>query len=181
MSSKKRKQKINDEGNKVKYLDNTAILDYVSENRIMQQSLVLIKKILHDEKCKERNLKFTDELALNLDKVEIEMKKGTSSEESKTVDFVIGLENRLLLLVEAKFDAKNMDNVAREMPKKIKHSKEILVGNTKFIDLYHKTIILLSSDNFEQNKTRLLNQLCNNTAYSPMNVKEFYSSFFEKR
>lgn len=180
MSSKKRAQKSVIIRKEPKFIDNTVILDYTSENQIMSQSLEPIKKILQDEKCKEKGIKFTNELALDLDNVEIEMKKGTSSDESNTVDFVVGLENKHLLLVEAKFEAKNMNNIASEIPKKIKHSKEILISNTKFTNIYSKIIILLNSDNFQQNKRKLLNLLDNKISYSPMKVNEFYNTFFER-
>ena len=99
MSNKKKTQQVVID-NKIKYLDNSVIEDYASQDSIMYKSLEPIKDILIREKCKDRNIKFSKELALNLDKVEIEKQKGTPYNDN-TVDLVLGLENKQLLLVES--------------------------------------------------------------------------------
>ena len=178
MSSKRCTQKNMGINKGAKYLENADIEDYVSEDKVMRLCLEKIITILRREGCKEKNLKFTCEVALDLDKVEIENRKGTSNRDN-TVDFVIGLGNKQLLLVEAKFDAKNMENVASDIPKKVKHSREILTCNPKFVSFYNKSLILLNSEKFEQNKRKLLTLLNNQTSYAPMKVNEFYTTFFE--
>ena len=42
-----------------------------------------------------------------------------------------------------------------------------------------KKIILLSNDKFEQNKRRLLNLLDNDISFYPLNVEQFYLTFFK--
>lgn len=178
MSNKKKKKKQVVIDNTIKYNDNTVIEDYASEDFIMYKSLEPIKDILIREKCKDRNIKFSKELALNLDKVEIEKKKKTPYMDN-TVDLVIGLENKHLLLVEAKYDAQNMENIARDIHKKIKHSRELLVSNPKFVSLYNKKIILLHSEKIEENKRRLMSYLKNDISFHPLTTTEFYFTYFE--
>ena len=178
MSSKKKIQRGIVATQEIKYLDNTSIEKYASGDHIMSKSLEPIKSILIREKCKDKNIKFSKELALNLDKVEIESQKGTSYRDS-TVDFVLGLENKQLLLIEAKFESKSMDNIAGSISKKIKHSAEMLSSNPNFISLYNKYLILLDSEKFHQNKNRLMSLLNNNPAFCPARVSDFYSMFFE--
>ena len=74
MSSKKTKRKnefLNDNGAEVKFLDNTAISNYVSGDSVMGNAVKPIKEILKKEKCKEKH-KFSYEQALDLDQVEID-------------------------------------------------------------------------------------------------------------
>lgn len=177
MSNKKKTQQVVID-NKIKYLDNSVIEDYASQDSIMYKSLEPIKDILIREKCKDRNIKFSKELALNLDKVEIEKQKGTPYNDN-TVDLVLGLENKQLLLVEAKYDAKNMENIARDIHKKIKHSIELLVSNPKFVSLHNKKIVLLASENFQQNKRKLMSLLKNDSSFHPVTTTEFYYTYFK--
>lgn len=178
MSSKKKARRGVIDYRNVKYINNTAIEDYVSEDPIMSNSLELIKDILIREKCKDNNVKFSEELALNLDKVESERQRGTSRRDN-TVDFVVGLGNKHLLLIEAKFGSKNMENIASDIHKKIKHSKELLVSNPNFVSLYDKKLILLDSNKFEQNKRKLMNLLHHDVSFYPATATEFYSTFFD--
>lgn len=177
MSNKKKTRRNVVAYRDVKFTNNTAIKDYASEDPIMFNSLELIKDILISEKCKDNNIKFTEELGLNLDKVESKKQRGTSFCDN-TVDFVVGLTNKQLLLVEAKFEAKNMEKIANEIHKKIKHSKELLVSNPKFVSLYDKKIILLDSEKFEQNKRKLMNYLNNDVSFHPATTTDFYTNFF---
>ena len=162
------------------FIDNIFINKYASGDLVMVRSLELIKDILIREKCKDRKILFKDELAINLDKVETEYKKGTSCNDN-TIDFVVGLKNNKLLLVEAKFSANNMENVAKTLSKKTKHSKELLTSNQYFIGFYGKVLILLSNnEKFHQNKRKLMSLLLNDTLnYYPLTIDEFYSVFFK--
>ncbi len=180
MSNKKKVQKNIAIGQETKYVDNEVIENYVSGDIVMHNCLEQIKDILKNEHCsnKEYSL-FKNELALNLDNVEIAIKKGTSYREP-TVDFVVGLENSQLLLTEAKYLVDNMENIAIDIDKKIKHSKDLLTSNPNFGSIYKKKIILLNSKNFEQKRRRLMNLLNNDVSYYPSTSIEFYSKFFEK-
>ena len=162
-----------------KYLDNTTITDYVFGDKIMEKALMPIKEILKNERCKEKN-KFSYELALNLDQVEIETKRGTSNR-GNTVDFVVGLENKQLLLVEAKFEVKNVANIVSTFMNKVSHSKMILSANQNIRSIYKKEIILLNSRDFQQNYNRLRTMLaCKCRTAEPQTVSIFYDTFFKK-
>lgn len=181
MSSKKTNKnnslKINIQN--VKFLNNASILDYVSGDSIMQNSLSQIKKILEKEHCKEKT-NFTDEMALNLDFVEIKRQKGTS-ERGNTVDFVVGLENKHLLLVEAKFQVKNVANIVSDILDKIDHSKRILTNNPNFISFYKQEIILLNNKDFQQNYNKLRRMLISKSiTIEPQTISNFYNVFFGK-
>ena len=163
-----------------KFSGNTSILNYVSGNRIMQNSLEQIKEILENEHCKEKT-NFTYELALNLDKVEIQRKKGTS-DRGNTVDFIVSLENNQLLLVEAKSLVKNVANIVSEICDKINHSKRLLTSNENFRGFYKQEIILLSNNKeFQQNYNKLRRMSASKSrTIEPQTVSDFYNAFFCK-
>lgn len=164
-------------GKDVKYLDNNAINDYVLGNRIMEKSVKSIKEILRNEKCRDKH-KFSDEMALDLDQVEVETKRGTS-DRNNTIDFVVGLENKQLLLVEAKFEVQNVSNIVSDFMDKLIHSKRILTNNPNIRSIYKKEIILLSKKNFQQNYNRLRTMLASKSRTTePQTVSIFYNTFF---
>ena len=179
MSNKKQKRNSLNGGTDCKFLDNTSIKEYVSGDSIMIKAVKPIKEILYDEKCKEKH-NFSKELALNLDQVEILRQMGTSNRE-KTVDFVVGLENKQLLLVEAKFQVDNVANIVSDFVDKLNHSKRILTGNPNFRNFYKKNIILLSQIKFQQNYHKLRTMLAgkSNTT-EPQTISTFYNTFFSK-
>lgn len=180
MSNKKKVQKNLAVGKEAKYVDNEVIENYVSGDNIMHVCLEPIKDILKNEHCgkKEYSL-FNNELALNLDNVEIAIKKGTPNREP-TVDFVVGLENSQLLLTEVKYLVNNMENIANDIDKKIKHSRDLLTSNPKFGSIYNKKIILLNSKDFEQKRRKLMSLLNNDISFYPSTSIDFYSKFFKK-
>ena len=93
------------------YRGEKAIRNFVAGNSIMINCLDFIQTILKNEKYKEKKCPFDQEIALNLDKVEILVKKGTLRD--KTVDFVVCLEQNWLLLVEAKLEVENVANIQK--------------------------------------------------------------------
>lgn len=181
MSNKKQNKKNESlkSEQEVKFLDNTAINNYVLGDNIMEKAVKPIKEILKNEKCKEKH-NFSYELALDLDQVEIETKRGTS-ERGNTVDFVVGLENKQLLLVEAKFAVKNVANIVTEYIDKLNHSRRILTDNPNIRSLYRKEIILLSQKDFHQNYNRLRTMLASKSRTTePQTVTDFYNVFFQR-
>lgn len=163
-----------------KHVNNDFITEYASGDINMKNSIRRIVDILKDEKCKEKKLPFNSEKALDLDEVEKQQQKGAASFD-RTVDFIVGLQNKQLLLVEAKFDANNMDDVASKIKRKISHSKDILVSNINFVRFHNKNIILLSSDKmYEQNRRKLKGLLAHDTTIDPLNVVKFYNEYFSQ-
>ena len=156
---------------------NDVIIDYASGDKIMNQCLQPLIDILKKEHCKEKNLPFTDEIALNLDDVEKLKKTGVNgSKMMNTVDMVIGLyKNR----VEIKLDCKSVKDIPKDICDKISHSRDLLIENPKFVTFEKKIPVLIKNDNFEQNKRRLKNYLMGkNKDIEPYTVNGFYSTFF---
>ena len=105
---------------------------------------------------------------------------GTSNR-GKTVDFVVGLENKQLLLVEAKFQVDNVANIVSDFVDKLNHSKRILTGNPNFRNFYKKNIILLSQIKFQQNYHKLRTMLASKSnTTEPQTISTFYNTFFSK-
>lgn len=129
--------------------------------------MIQFRHILREEHYKG-NCPFTNEVALNLDKVEIQLKKGIASRK-ETVDFVVGLEKKWLLLVEAKFDADNVENITKSIKGKITHSKQLLQTDN-FVHLEKSIIVLLSNVGFEVKSNKLRRLLMNNPSIKPYRV-----------
>lgn len=156
------------------------ICDYASGDKEMLQCLELVTDILKKEHCKEKGLPFTDEIALNLDEVEKLKKKGVSgSKTEKTVDMVLGLCTKKLLLVEIKLDCKSVDDISRNICAKIDYSKKLLSGNPQFIAIEQKFPVILKNDRFEQNKNKLKRKImAKNKDIEPCKVIDFYNKYF---
>lgn len=159
---------------------NDVIIDYASGDKIMNQCLQPLIDILKKEHCKDKNLPFTDEIALNLDDVEKLKKTGVNgSKMMNTVDMVIGLYKNRLLMVEIKLDCKSVKDIPKDICDKISHSRDLLIENPKFVTFEKKIPVLIKNDNFEQNKRRLKNYLMGkNKDIEPYTVNGFYSTFF---
>lgn len=160
-----------------KYKDELSIRNFVTGNRIMEESIECIKCILQNEGYKNKKNYFKNEIALNLDKVEFLLKKGTLRD--KTVDFVVGLEKDWLLLVEAKLDVDNVDNIIKGIFGKVSHSMDILKSNINYIHSESIVIILLKDQNFQQRSHRLRQLLLARTPnIKPLRVCDFYNNYF---
>lgn len=82
-------------------------------------------ELLKREGCKQQT-PFKKEKALDLDDVEKRLATQKSGKES-TVDFVMGLSDKTLLMIEAKLNVKAAQNIsATEIRSKINHSKALL-------------------------------------------------------
>jgi hypothetical protein len=141
-----------------------------------------LKDILKVEDCKAKH-PFKREVALNVDAVEIIRSKGR--DRSQTVDFVVGMDRNVLLLVEAKFNVKDVENIkAKEVYGKIKHSKELLSAFENFSHLRFQiddsTVILLSqTKQFQQQKNKLKRKFNNDPHIIPHNVFTFHVDYFK--
>ena len=109
--------------------------------------------------------------------VEISLKKGTLRD--KTVDFVVGLDQDWLLLVEAKLKVDNVENITKSIFGKIRHSMDILKSNLNYIHSESVVIILLKDQNFQQQSNRLRKLLLARTPdIKPLRVCDFYKNYF---
>lgn len=160
-----------------KYKDESVIRNFASGIDQMEKSINYIKCILQQEGYKNKKCPFDQEVALNLDQVEILSRKGTLRD--KTVDFVVGLEKDWLLLVEAKLDVENVENITKNIHEKIKHSLDILKSNINYIHAEDLVIVLLKDQNFQQQSNRLRRLLLARTSnIRPLRVCDFHKDYF---
>lgn len=158
------------------YRGNDSIERFASGNEGLKACLEPVRTILIAEGY-EAKCEFSDELALNLDKYEEAICKGLKR--SPTVDFVLGLEREWLLLVEAKFRVSKMENIRRDLPDKIAHSKAILQSQDTFVHCMEAVVVLLKDKDFQQRSNRLRKLLmprCRQVR--PMTVGTLYETYF---
>lgn len=159
------------------YRGEKAIRNFVAGNSIMINCLDFIQTILKNEKYKEKKCPFDQEIALNLDKVEILVKKGTLRD--KTVDFVVCLEQNWLLLVEAKLEVENVANIAKTIQDKIEHSKVLLRSCDNYIHSGESVIVLLNNKYYQEQSNKLRRLLiAKNINIKPYRVCDFYKEYF---
>lgn len=159
------------------YRGEKAIRDFAAGNSIMTKCLDFIQNILRNEKYREKQCPFDQEIALNLDKVEILTKKGTLRD--KTVDFVVCLEKDWLLLVEAKLEVENVTNIAKTIQDKIEYSKVLLHSCDNYIHSEESVIVLLNNKNYQEQSNKLRKLLiAKNINIKPYRVCDFYNEYF---
>ena len=173
LEGKKCKKKVSQE---IRYAGNDIIDSFVSENKEMRSSLEKIKNILCHEGYGGQS-RFKNETALNLDKYELLRLKGKVRD--NTVDFVVGLRKNWLLLVEAKFRVKNVENI-RNLPDKISHSKELLQAENTFVHALRTVVVLLPEFRFQQQSNMLQKLMISRyRQIRPMTVSKFYQEYFQ--
>lgn len=138
--------------------------------------ITTVSDILHRD---YRNLKcsdFDDIYAWDADGYE---HKKYGSHSSETVDMVLGLDYGEVLMVEAKLDVKNVDNIKGEIEAKVKHTRSYLVSSTKLHKILQPSIVLFGTKNFYQLSTRFRKMRSNKTDIVPMTLSAFYQKYFE--
>ena len=171
----------NKEKKPCRFVSNSDIQAFVAGYPLLAEALEQILVILRREHYKERTCPFSDEMALNMDTVAIRLAKARGlANQGKTVDFVLGLERKHLLLVEAKLDANDPKHYAKDIAPKVDGSKAILNAfeNSKVYE--DAIVILLPNANFEQHKNKLLRLLANRPNIRPLRVADFYVAYFEQ-
>lgn len=135
-----------------------------------------IVEILVKEGHKQKSA-FKKEKAIDLDAVEIELNKGIKGRDC-TVDFVTGLSDKTLLLVEAKFNAKTALNIrATEIRSKIAHSKDIL--RQEYDGQIATSVFVLFEDSVcERAKNQLKRQFGGNPNIHAISTAELYNRYF---
>lgn len=156
---------------------NDGILRFASGEPLMAECIEMISDILKAENYEEKTCPFDKEMALNLDRVEIKKKKGSSRD--KTVDFVVCLEKDWLLLVEAKLDVDNVANIAKSIIKKIEYSKLLLQSCGNFCHTEEEKVVLLKNRNYQQQSNKLRKLLiAKDRQIIPYRVCDFYERYF---
>lgn len=136
--------------------------------------------ILHKDYKKLKCTQFEDKYAWDADAYEIALKKG--SDRSETVDFVVGLFNNQLLMVEAKLEVENVDNLKGEIEKKINHTKGYLVSSSNFNSCACPSVVLFGNKkkNIQRNINKFRKLRNNKTDIVPMSLDDFYTRYFKE-
>ena len=166
-----------------KYKDKKSICKWAADTSLPispQNFIRCISDILHDDYKKLKCPCFDETFAWDADEFEIELKKGKDRSRSETVDFVVGLENGQLLMVEAKLSVSNVDNIKGEVEKKIEHTRHYLVSSYAFTSCYKPSIVLFGPKDIERNIRRYRNMRNSQTDIVPMSVEKFYNTFFDQ-
>lgn len=182
MSAKKTKEKLGSCKSSVRtssvYLGEEGLYNYVGDNDLMINSIEQILAILQREHYSEKTSPFTSEVALNLDEYELKCTKGKTKRDN-TVDFVVCLDKNKLLLVEAKLNVVNVENI-RNIFDKISHSKDFLNVQPTSFSYHPDVVVLLGNDKFQQNSNRLRRMLIPRSMnVKPLRVSDFYVEYFK--
>lgn len=139
-----------------------------------------IVEILVKEGHKQKSA-FKKEKAIDLDAVEIELNKGIKGiNKGRTVDFVTGLSDNTLLLVEAKFRAKTALNIrATDIRSKITHSIDILRQDYDG-QIATSVFVLFEDGVYARAKNQLKRQFGGNPNIHAISTAELYNLFFAR-
>src|SRR5574344_968947 len=145
----------------------------------LNEFVELIKDLLKDEGC-NNSTDFNEEECINLDEIEIfTAKKNKTSDIFPSMDFTVGLDQNRLMLVEAKFRVKNVDNICSQLKDKIKRSTFFM--RDELSCCVHKDLVILLSQSpkIEQQKSKLRRQMNNVIGIKPMSAMDFHRLYFE--
>lgn len=158
-----------------RYQSDEVIDKFVRSDSDMYACCVLLNDILAEEGYKGAAF-FSNQHVLDLDRYEL---RTCGAQQGRTVDFIVGCEKMVLLLCEAKFRISGVARFVKELPEKIKHSKEILCSSDSFVSAFPVAIVLLPEKDFHQNERKFYNLFNNNPRMARvMTVKDFYNRFF---
>ena len=147
-----------------------------TSNKCVSDFISTVSTILHHD---YRNLKcnqFDNIYAWDADRYENKMYGNQSSE---TVDMVLGIAYGKMLMVEAKLNVQNVDNIKGEVEAKINHTRQYIVSSINFKSIVKPSIVLFDQKNFHSlyNRFRRLNNY--KTNIEPMTLSTFYMKYFE--
>ena len=121
---------------------------------------------------------FKDKKAWDADQYEVALKKGT--DRAETVDFVVGMANGQLLMVEAKLDVVNVENIKREIENKIQHTRTYLVSSTNYKSCASPSVVIFGNkkNNIQRNINKFMRLRSNKKDIRPMSLSDFYQRYF---
>jgi hypothetical protein len=137
--------------------------------------ITTVSSILHQDYRSLKCSDFDDIYAWDADGYE---RKKYGANSSETVDMVFGLGYGDILMVEAKLDVKNVDNIKGEVEAKVKHTSTYLVSSINLRNIIRPSIVLFGTKNFQQLYTRFRKMCSNTTDIVPMRLNDFYKKFF---
>ncbi len=137
-----------------------------------------IETILKKDYKRQSFTDFKDKKAWDADQYEIALKKGT--DRSETVDFVVGMVNGQLLMVEAKLDVVNVENLKREIENKIQHTRTYLVSSTNYKSCASPSVVIFGNkkNNIQRNINKFMRLRSNKRDIRPMSLSDFYQRYF---
>jgi len=162
-----------------KYVSEDAITEWAKGCKGKEAEFIKsIASILHKDYKTMSFKAFEDKMAWDADEYEVSLKKGT--DRTETVDFVVGLVNHQMLMVEAKLNVVNVDNLKREIEDKIIHTKRYLVSSTTFRSCAIPSIVLLGNkkNNIEQNINKFMRLRSYKRDIQAMSLDSFYEKYF---
>lgn len=161
------------------YGGNDLLESIVNGNEELLSGLGQIVDILKKDYKNRRCIPFKGELAIDLDKVEIKLAAHKGCERNCTVDFFICLKNESLLLVEAKLDVDNVNNISKSIKSKIDYSRSIILSKLIYNRIDAEVIVLLKDERFHERSNRLKKLVSNNLNITPSRLNDFYEKFFK--
>ena len=168
------------QNNKILHSNDSIVLwaGGISGTPVAERFICSIETILHKD---YKNLScscFREKNAWDADSYEIALKKGTN--QTETVDFVMGLTNGQLVMVEAKLDVVNVDHLAGEIEEKIKKTKRYLVSSTTFKSCAKPSVVLFGNkkNNIQRNINKFRRLRQSKTDIIPMSLSDFYTNYF---
>ena len=134
--------------------------------------------LLQQEGCPNGENKFTDEpKAIYLDAIQTRIAKRNKANTNSSMDFVLCVVNHKAILVDAKFNAKHVDNLKKhDIDQKIAASRAILCfDNYSLINKFY--ILFKNSILNESQKNKLKRQFLQSPNYSFVTAIELYDLF----
>lgn len=152
-----------------------------SENVTTSHPLAQRYQILLDAALRKegaRNTPFTTEKCIDLDKYETERSRGR--DKGKSMDFMTGLSNRQMLLIEAKLEVKEPINLKKaELEGKIRQSLDILREHE--YEIAREKVFLFSADKIGRARSHVSKLFNNNPNLKIFTVQELYDAIIPKQ
>lgn len=141
---------------------------------IVSKYIENVSKILHRDYKRLKCSQFDDIYAWDVDSYE---KAKNKHHNEDTVDMVFALDYGDLLMVEAKLDVHNVDNLKGEVEAKIAHTRCYLLSSTNCKTI-RPSVVLFGDKNFNQMYSRYRKMRSNKTDIIPMTLSSFYQKYF---
>ena len=140
-----------------------------------------IDEITKGESIKKLKTRFSEEIALNLDKVESDRTRGKGNSNS-TMDIAFGIKkegkSKQFILCEYRLNYKNVNNIKKsDLDSKISHSKNLLGAEIPIQTSY----LFVFSSKIQKTALNKLRRFSSNksTLYVAIDVPKLYSSYFD--
>ena len=137
-----------------------------------------IRTLFQDEECPNSENKFTDiDKGIYLDSIQTRISQRKGVKEKSSMDFALCIINHKVILVDAKFKVKSVDNIGKkDIDEKIKDSRDILcLVDYSLLNKYY--ILFRNSVLNHAQKNKIQRQFLMSPSYVFMTASEFYDLF----